>query len=158
MTDMLKLTLSAAAVVLVSGVSAFAVNPPAQNPSGPVLHSTTGEFTGRDFDVTEPVADVKPGETVTITGDCVARVPSADDLRVVLTTATGADGTAPGYRAVVATDQRMADGSLQVRVPDVPEAENHVFQVKIFRLDDKPPQICEAGAIRIGAQAGGKVG
>jgi len=153
---MLKFTLAAVSLVLLAG-SAFAVNPPAENAS-PVLHSTIGEFTGRNFGISGPVADVRPGQTVTITGDCLARMPSADNLRVVLTMAAGADGTDPGYRAVVATDQRISEGALQVRVPDMPEAENHVFQVKIFRLDEQAPQICEAGSIRIGAQPAGKVG
>jgi hypothetical protein len=157
MAVMLKFTLAAASLVLLAG-SALAVNPPAENAGGPVLHSTIGEFTGRNFGTTEPVADVRPGQTVTITGDCLARTPSADNLRVVLTMAAGANGTAPGYRPVVATDQRISEGSLQVRVPDMPEAENHVFQVKIFRLDEQAPQICDAGSIRIGAQPAGKVG
>ena len=98
-----------------------------------------------------PVADVRPGETVTITGECV-RAPSAEGLRVVLTLAEGTDVVVTGYRAVLATDQRIRDGNLQVRVPDMPEADNHVFQVKVFRLGEQAPQICEAGAIRIDAQ------
>ncbi len=137
--------------------SAYAVNPPSEDASGLVLHSMLSEFTGRNSDTTEPVAEVKPGETVTITGDCITRVPSADSLRVVLTLAMTAEGT-PGYRAVLATDQHIESGSLQVRVPDVPEAENQVFQVKVFRLGEATPQTCDAGSIRIGAQASGKVG
>jgi hypothetical protein len=39
----------------------------------------------------------------------------------------------------------------------MPEADNHVFQVKVFRLGQQAPQICEAGAIRIDAPDG-KVG
>ena len=124
-----------------------------EDATGLVLRSTVGEFSGRVPVPTEPIAEVRPGETVTITGDCV-RAPSADELRVVLTLA---EGTA-GYRAVMATDQRMHDGNLQVRVPDMPEADNHVFQVKVFRLGQQAPQICEAGAIRIDAQPDGKVG
>jgi len=135
--------------------SAFAQpgGPQSEDATGLVLRSTVGEFLGRAPVPTEPVAEVRPGETVTITGDCV-RAPSADDLRVVLTLAGGTTG----YRAVMATDQRMHDGSLQVRVPDMPQADNHVFQVKVFRLGQLAPQICEAGAIRIDAQPDGKVG
>jgi hypothetical protein len=58
----------------------------------------------------------------------------------------------------MATDQRIRDGNLQVRVPDMPEADNLVFQIKVFRLGEQVPQICEAGAIRIGAEPDGKVG
>jgi hypothetical protein len=145
--------------ILVCGVllagAAFAQpdTPRSEDATGLVLRSTVGEFSGRAPVPSEPIADVRPGETVTITGDCV-RALSADDLRVVLTLA---EGTA-GYRAVVATDQRMHDGNLQVRVPDMPEADNYVFQIKVFRLGEQTPQICEAGAIRIDAEPDGKVG
>ena len=124
-----------------------------EDATGLVLRSTVGEFSGRAPIPSEPIAEVRPGQTVTITGECV-RALSADDLRVVLTLT---EGTA-GYRAVMATDQRIHNGNLQVRVPDMPEADNHVFQVKVFRLGQQAPQICEAGAIRIDAQADGKVG
>ena len=131
--------------------------PTSEDATGLVLRSTAGEFSGRTPVPAEVVAEVRPGETVTITGDCV-RAPSVDDLRVVLTLAEGSEGATTGYRAVMATDQRMRDGNLQVRVPDMPHADNHVFQVKVFRLGDKEPQICEAGAIRIDADPDGKVG
>lgn len=144
--------------VLMAGLLASAAlaqpgGPGSEDATGLVLRSTVGEFSGRSPIPAEPIAEVRPGQTVTITGDCV-RAPSADDLRVVLTLT---EGTA-GYRAVMATDQRMHDGNLQVRVPDMPEADNHVFQVKVFRLGQQAPQICEAGAIRIDAQPDGKVG
>jgi hypothetical protein len=126
--------------------------PGSEDATGLVLRSTAGEFSGRAPRPDEPIAEVRPGQTVTITGDCV-RAPSADDLRVVLTLASGVTG----YRAVMATDQRIHEGNLQVRVPDMPEADNHVFQVKVFRLGQQAPQICEAGAIRIDAEPG-KVG
>lgn len=124
-----------------------------EDATGLVLRSTAGEFSGRAPVPSEPVFEVRPGQTVTITGECI-RAPSADDLRVVLTLA---EGTA-GYRAVMATDQRIHDGNLQVRVPDMPDADDQVFQVKVFRLGQQTPQICEAGAIRIDAQPDGKVG
>jgi hypothetical protein len=145
------------AVFLASAAFAQPLSPPSEDATGLVLRSTVGEFSGRAPIPGEPVADVRPGETVTITGDCV-RVSSADNLRVVLTLAEGTDGVTTGYRAVLATDQRIRDGNLQVRVPDMPEADNHVFQVKVFRLGEQVPQICEAGAIRIDAQPDGKVG
>lgn len=136
---------------LANSASAQPLNPPSEDATGIVLRSTAGEFAGRAPGATGTVADVRPGETVTITGECV-RGPSPESLRVVLTLAEGTSGAVTGYRAVLATDQRIRDGNLQVRVPDLPEADNHVFQVKVFRLGEQAPQICEAGAIRIDAQ------
>src|SRR5690348_11382684 len=113
------------AVFLASAALAQPETPSSEDATGLVLRSTVGEFSGRAPIPSEPVGEVRPGQTVTITGECV-RGPSADDLRVVLTLA---EGTA-GYRAVVATDQRMLDGNLQVRVPDMPD--NQVVQIKVF--------------------------
>ena len=142
------------AVFLAGAAFAQPGSPPSEDATGLILQSTVGEFSGRaPVPPSEVVGDVRPGETMTITGDCV-QAPSADDLRVVLTLAEGTSG----YRAVVATDQRMLDGNLQVRVPDMPEADNRVFQVRVFRLDEQSPQICEAGAIRIDTDPDGKVG
>jgi hypothetical protein len=64
----------------------------------------------------------------------------------------------PGYRSVLATDQEIRAGGLHVRVPDLPEAANRVFQVKVFRLGEEAPEICDAGTIRIGAVSPRKVG
>jgi len=141
------------AVFLASAALAQPETPSSEDATGLVLRSTVGEFSGRAPIPSEPVGEVRPGQTVTITGECVRA--SADELRVVLTLA---EGTA-GYRAVVATDQRMLDGNLQVRVPDMPEADNQVVQIKVFRLGEQtPPQICEAGTIRIDSAPDDKVG
>ncbi len=137
----------ACTALLASSAVAQPLNPPSEDATGVVLRSTVGEFSGRTGGAAEPVAEVRPGQTMTITGECV-RAPSTESLRVVLTIA---DGTT-GYRAVLATDQRFRDGNLQVRVPDMPQSDNQVFQVRVFRLGEQTPQICEAGAIRIDAQ------
>jgi hypothetical protein len=76
---------------------------------------------------------------------------------VVLTIADIATAM-PGYRSVLATDQEIRAGGLHVRVPDLPEAANRVFQVKVFRLGEETPEICDAGTIRIGAVTPRKVG
>jgi hypothetical protein len=143
------------AVFLAGAAFAQPGSPLSEDATDLVLKSTTGEFSGRVPTPAEPIAEVRPGQTVTITGDCVSG-RSADSLRVVLTLADGV--VTSGYRAVLATDQRIRDGNLQVRVPDMPEADNRVFQVKVFGLGDQAPQMCEAGAIRIDSEPDGKVG
>ena len=144
------------AAIFASAAAAQPQTGPSEDATGVVLRSTIGEFAGRDSTITDPIAEVRPGETVTITGDCIAGL-SPDSLRVVLTMAQRAEGTSSGYRAVLATDQRIRDGNLQVRIPNLPDVEDQVFQVKVFRLGDEA-QICGAGAIRIGADPNGKVG
>lgn len=150
----LKIVLSS--VCLMAASTAYAVNIPAENASGLVLHSTLGSVTGENSGITTPVGEVQPGDTFVITGECVARVKSADNLRVVLTFADSDD--MPGYRSVVATDQEIHAGGLSVRVPDLPEAANRVFSVKVFRLGQESPAMCNAGNIRIGGATPGKLG
>ena len=94
------------------------------------------------------IAQVKPGEQMTITGDCVTNVTSPDRLRVMLTL-TGETAAASGYH-VLATDQSIGTQGLNVRVPDLPETANRNFDVRVFRLDDGAPQICNAGTIHVG--------
>jgi len=45
-----------------------------------------------------------------------------------------------------------------VRVPNMPESANRIFLVKVFRLGQDTPEICDAGTIRIGAATQGKFG
>src|SRR5258705_3545388 len=127
---MLRTALICALVTACAG-TAFAVNPPAENAVGLVLHSTLSSVTGENSGIAAPVADVKPGETFTITGECVTTVRSADNLRVVLTLADS-DAAKPGYRSVLATDQEIRAGGLFVPVPDMPQAANPGFLLKDF--------------------------
>jgi hypothetical protein len=122
-----------------------------------VLHSTLESVTGENSGIAAPVADVKAGETFTIIGECVTRVQSAENLRVVLTLADSDTGK-PGYRSVLATEQEIGAGGLHVRVPDMTEAANRVFQVKVFRLGRETPEVCDAGTIRIGGVTPRKLG
>ena len=116
-------------------------------PADVVLNGTIATLTGAA--TPGPVAQVRPGDQVTITGDCVTNVKSAGDLRVMLTLA-GEPAPAAGYH-VLATDQRIGSQGLNVRVPDLPETLNRDFNVRVFRLDDDTPQICNAGVIHVGA-------
>ena len=142
------------AALMVAGTAANA-NTGAETADGVVLHTTKGAIAAEN---TATAADVKPGDTFTITGDCIAPVHSADSLRVVLTLADQASGAQPGYRSAIATDQEMRGSNLEVRVPDLPESANRVFDVRVFRLGSEIPLVCEAGSLRIGAAIGGKVG
>jgi hypothetical protein len=144
--------------VAASVASAFAVNPPADSSNGLTLHSTVGTVAGGASGSGETATNVSPGETLNIIGDCVMPMPSADNLRVVLTSTDSAASIEPGFRSVLATDQEMNGDTLKVRVPDLPETANRTFEVKVFRLGAERPEICNAGAIRIGGQAKGKVG
>jgi hypothetical protein len=103
-----------------------------------------------------PVAQVKPGEELTITGVCVADASSAEGLRVMLTLASEA-GADAGYH-VLATEQALGTEGLNVRVPDLPETANRDFNVRVFVLDNDSPQICNAGTIHVGGPGKNNLG
>lgn len=146
-------------LALVSGAgTAVAVNPPVAEIGSLVLHSTHSEVTGRDSGAAEQITDVVASQTLTITGDYVMRANAPETLQVVLALANAEDAASPGYRAVVATDQEFGSTGLQVRVPNMPEAANHIFQVKVFQLGALAPRVCDAGSIRIGGETPGKLG
>jgi hypothetical protein len=140
---MLKSTL--AGIFLVFSGIACAVAAPAEGQV--VLNGTIGSDKASS-DPT-PVAQVRPGEEMTITGACVTHVKSADHLRVMMTLAgdTSADS---GYH-VLATEQAIGEDGLNVRVPDLPETANRDFKVRVFRLGADSPKICDAGTIHVGA-------
>jgi len=146
-------------LIAVAGMSgsAFALSP--QQPSDSlILHSTLGAIAENQSSPTGTATEVKPGETLSIVGDCVMPLHSAENVRVVLTLTDSLASVEPGFRSVLATDQEVRGNTLQVRVPDLPEAANRTFQVRVFRLGEEAPQVCDAGAIRIGGQTNGKVG
>jgi hypothetical protein len=142
------------AAMLCAARAASANNSPAEAGHGLVLHTTAGQIAERDAKPL-PAAEVKPGDTVTITGECVMPESSADNL---LTLADQRPGSRPGFRSVLATDQVVRGDGLQVRVPDMPQTANRVFDVRIFRLGEPMPHVCNAGSIRIGAAAPHKLG
>jgi hypothetical protein len=149
-------TVCLAAAFAFGASATYAVNLPAEDASGVVLHSTLGSVTGENSGISAPVGEVQAGETFMITGECVSRVQSEDNLRVVLTFADNSSGA--GYRSMVATDQQIQSDGLSVRVPDLPEAANQIFSVRVFRLGKDVPEMCNAGSIWIVGATQGKLG
>jgi len=142
---MLKFALAGTFVVALAGGACAAETGAASAQT--VLNGAVATLNGLSTD--HKVAEVKPGEQVTITGDCVANVKSADRLRVMLTPA-GDDADANRYH-VLATEQAIGADGLNVRVPNLPETVNRDFSVRVFRLGEDVPTICNAGIIHVGA-------
>lgn len=139
---MLKFALAGTLAVALAGGACAAETGAAQAQT--VLNSEIADLNSTS--TSHRVADVKPGEEVTITGDCVANVKSADRLRVMLTPA----GDDANHYHVLATEQAIGAAGLNVRVPNLPETANRDFNVRVFRLGEDTPTICNAGMIHVG--------
>ena len=57
--------------------------------------------------------------------------------------------TATGYSAVLATEQKVTDGTVHVRVPDVPSIAQHTVNVKVYVTGSKGTHSCYGGRVRI---------
>lgn len=95
-----------------------------------------------------PPRDVAPGQMVMITGDCLGE---SDKVNVVLSMTD--PEPRDGWHAMLVTDMEMRDGNLRVRVPDMPQALNRVFRVRLYVGDTSDACVCEAGQIRISLTA-----
>jgi hypothetical protein len=94
----------------------------------------------------ETIRKVTRGAKLAIACDGVD-LSSLGDVRVVLNVAGGAK--ALGYSGVLATDQSMADGHLQIRVPDAPDLANHTVNVRVFMMSGDTAKSCDAGKVRV---------
>jgi hypothetical protein len=70
-------------------------------------------------------------------------------VQVVLQIARAMGGTATGYSAVLATEQNVTDGTVHVRVPDVPGIAQHTVNVKVYVTGSKGTHSCDGGLVRI---------
>ena len=70
-------------------------------------------------------------------------------VQVVLQIARAMGETATGYSAVLATEQNVTDGTVHVRVPDVPGIAQHTVNVKVYVTGSKGTRSCDGGLVRI---------
>ena len=108
----------ACTALLASSAVAQPLNPPSEDATGVVLRSTVGEFSGPRSGRRRAGCRCAAGRDRDHHGRMRPRALCRQSAR-------GADArptARTGYRAVLATDQRIRDGNLQVRVPDMPEA------------------------------------
>ena len=76
------------------------------------------------------------------------RGPGAE-VQVVMQIAHVIGETATGYDAVLATEQKLGDGTVHVRIPDVPGISQHTVNVKVYVTDSTGTHSCDGGRVRI---------
>jgi hypothetical protein len=70
-------------------------------------------------------------------------------VQVVMQIAHAVGETATGYSAVLATEQKITDGTVHVRVPDVPGFAQHTVNVRVYVTGSKGTHSCDGGRVRI---------
>jgi len=99
----------------------------------------------------EVVPVVAPGEEIGIACDALEYTAPDNDVRVVLTiSAAPADPQAAiGYKKVLATNEELTKGAVRVRIPEVPDLENHTVNVNVYVVNGEASLNCDAGHMHI---------
>jgi hypothetical protein len=100
-----------------------------------------------DADV-EVVPFVNVGDQIGIACTALTKSNPQSDVRVVLTI-SAQPGDAPGYNKVLATDEQVAHGAVRVRIPTVPDLEDHLVNVDVYVVGEQSAQSCNAGHMKI---------
>jgi hypothetical protein len=130
--------------------------------ASPVWAQGTAPVASAPHDEVERVPFVNPGDQIGIACTALDKRDADSDVRVVLTISAMPGESQPGYKKVLATDAQVAHGAVQVRIPTVPDLEDHLVNVDVYVMDDKGAQSCDAGHVKIvrqkAAMAPGGVG
>jgi hypothetical protein len=102
----------------------------------------------------EPVPLVNAGDQIGIACNALTKSDSDSDVRVVLTISAEPGEIPPGYKKVLATEEDVGHGAVRVRIPTVPDLENHTVNVNVYVLGEKGAQSCDAGHVKIVRQHG----
>ncbi len=136
----LRLFLCGLAMIASASPVSAANNAPLPERSAPALG---------DGDALEYVPYVNLGERIGIACDALAASNADSDVRVVLTISAQPGEVAPGYKKVLATDEEIGYGAVRVRIPIVPDLEDHTVRVNVYVMGDNGPQSCDAGRMKI---------
>ncbi|HUJ03912.1 MAG TPA: hypothetical protein VLW75_09765 [Rhizomicrobium sp.] len=122
------------AAVLVFGGAAFASGTPSVDAE---------QYTQQD------VPTVAPGDEISIACAALNYTAPANDVRVVLTVSAEPSGAPTGYKKVLATDEQLLTGAVRVKIPDMPDLENHMVDLNVYVVSADGSEACDAGQMKI---------
>ena len=100
----------------------------------------------------EVIPVVAPGDMIGVACGPLQVAQKDSDVRVVLTVSAKPGDTNPGYGKVLATEQKVAAGSVHVTVPDLPDISDHVYDLTVYVVGTKGAQTCDAGHVKVAQQ------
>jgi len=118
------------------------------------LAQNTAPDTKASHIVAPPVApaglpDLAPGDEVAIACDPIRAVADPSDVRVVLTIAAAPGDSSPGYKKILALDEKVKGNAVHLKVPDAPDLPNHTVNMVVYVVDQSRSNDCDAGEYRI---------
>jgi len=93
--------------------------------------------------------DLAPGDDVAIACDPIRAVADPSDVRVVLTIAAAPGDSSPGYKKILALDEKVKGSAVHLKVPDAPDLPNHTVNMVVYVVDQAKSNDCDAGEYRI---------
>jgi hypothetical protein len=98
---------------------------------------------------TEALPDLALGEDVAIACDAIERVADPSDVRVVLTIAAVPGDSSPGYKKILAVNEKVTGSAVHLKVPSAPDLENHTVNLSVYVVDGARRNDCDGGQYRI---------
>jgi hypothetical protein len=135
---MLKLTwMGLAAGALFAAAPAFAQSPPTTSNIKQIASPDT------------QAPDLALGDEVAIACDAIERVADPSDVRVVLTIAAEPGDSSPGYKKILALNERVTGGAVHLRVPNAPDLANHTVDLSVYVVNGPKNTDCDGGKYRV---------
>lgn len=133
--------------MLVTGAAVFAMPSLAQ---APLPNATFSYTTVVPVPSTgDALPDLAPGDDVAIACEAIERVADPSDVRVVLTIAAMPGDTSPGYKKILALNEKVTGSAVHLKVPDAPGLENHTVNLSVYVVNGADQNDCDGGQYRI---------
>ncbi len=130
-------------IAVFAGATFAAVSALAQAPSSTVKMQQITSGNPAD------VPSLAPGDEVAIACDAIERVADPSDVRVVLTIAALPGDTSPGYKKILALNEKVTASSVHLKMPDAPDLENHTVDLNVYVVNGPKNTDCEGGKYRV---------
>ena len=112
----------------------------------PVATPNVKTFTSLDASATP---DLALGDDVAIACEAIERVADPSDVRVVLTIAAEPGDTSPGYKKILALNEKVTGSAVHLKVPNAPDLANHTVDLSVYVVDGSKNTDCEGGKYHV---------
>lgn len=135
-------------ISLLIGTAVFALPALAQTP---LLNAKLAKTVVPSTPADKNLPDLAPGDDVAIACEAIERVADPSDVRVVLTIAAQPGEDSPGYKKILALNEKVTGSAVHLKVPNAPDLENHTVNLSVYVVDSASNNNndCDGGQYRI---------